>query len=317
MQWNQFVLAQDVMGTGNSGESVADSAIDIAQQDAVSAWNEVMSGDFDSVFPLIEKYLIPAGAALLILIIGYFIAKIISRIVAAPVRKRVDETLGRFIAKLVFYAVMLLVAITVMAQVGIEVTSLAAIMAAAGFAIGLAFQGTLSNFASGILLLVFRPFKVGDVVSAAGLTAKVCEIDLFTTTFDTPDNRRIIVPNTGIASGTIENVSFHEHRRVDVAVGVDYGADIDATRAVLEQAAESLSDVMIKGDGRGYQIVLGDLGDSAVNWTVRLWCNTRDYWPTKEALTRAVKVFLDDAAIGIPFPQMDIHLDRTDGADTE
>ena len=158
---------------------------------------------------------------------GYFVAKFLSRLASAPVKMKVDETLGKFTGKLVFYVLMIFVFIAVLGRVGVEVTSFAAIMAAAGFAIGLAFQGTLSNFASGVLLLVFRPFKVGDVINAAGITAKVYEIDLFTTTFDTPDNRRIVVPNSSIAGGTIENITFHGQRRLDVAVGVDYSADID------------------------------------------------------------------------------------------
>ena len=187
-------------------------------------------------------------------------------------------------------------------------TSFAAILAAAGFAIGMAFQGTLGNFASGIMLLVFRPFKVGDVISAAGIKAKVNEIDLFTTTFDTPDNRRIIVPNSAITAGTIENTSHHTERRVDVSVGCDYSADIRQTREVLQRAAESLQSNMIIGEGRGYQVVLGTLGDSCVNWTVRFWTRTENYWAVNEALTEAVKNHLDDAGIGIPYPQLDIHI---------
>jgi small conductance mechanosensitive channel len=158
---------------------------------------------------------------------------------------------------------------------------------------------------------VFRPFKVGDVINAAGITAKVYEIDLFTTIFDTPDNRRIIVPNSSIASGTIENISHHEHRRVDVVVGVDYAATLQQTRDTLTAAAESLKDSLVEGDGRGYQIVLGDLGDSAVGWTVRFWTTAADYWSVKECLTAAVKEHLDAQGIGIPFPQMDVHLHQS------
>jgi len=224
-------------------------------------------------------------------------------------KSKVDETLSRFFAKMVYYLIVILGVIFALSKFGIDVTAFAAILAAAGFAVGMALSGTLGNFASGVMLLIFRPFKVGDVVNAAGITAKVHEIELFTTTFDTPDNRRIIVPNGAIYGGTIENVTFHEERRVDVGVGTDYGADLDATRKVLEKAAESLNEMMVQGEGRGYQIVLGDLGDSAVGWTVRFWCKAEDYWGVKEALTRAVKVHLDEAGIGIPFPQMDVHLD--------
>ena len=298
----------DVTVEGGGAEDAPPITLEAVQQDAMNAWEGLMAGDVGAAMPLVERYLIPAGMALLILVVGYFVAKFLSRLASAPVKMKVDETLGKFTGKLVFYVLMIFVFIAVLGRVGVEVTSFAAIMAAAGFAIGLAFQGTLSNFASGVLLLVFRPFKVGDVINAAGITAKVYEIDLFTTTFDTPDNRRIVVPNSSIAGGTIENITFHGQRRLDVAVGVDYSADIDKTREVLTAAAESLKDATVQGDGRGYQIVLGDLGDSAVNWTVRMWVNAGDFWPTKEALTRAVKMHLDEAGIGIPFPQMDVHV---------
>ena len=186
------------------------------------------------------------------------------------------------------------------------------VLAAAGFAIGLAFQGTLSNFAAGVLMLVFRPFKVGDVITAGGVTGKVNEIDLFTTTLDTPDNRRIIVPNSSIAGGTIENVSYHTHRRIEVLVGIEYKADLQATRDALERAVAQLSAKTIQGTGRGSAVVLSDLGDSAVHWKVRMWVATADFFPMTEALTGEVKRQLDAANISIPFPQMDVHLNRVD-----
>lgn len=279
-----------------------------ASADVSAALNGLVKGDFEAAWPLISDYLLPAAGAILVLIVGYMVAKFVGRIVSTPVRKRVDETLGRFVGKMVYYAIMACVTIAVLSTVGVNVASFAAILAAAGFAIGMAFQGTLGNFAAGIMLLVFRPFTVGDAVVAAGVKGKINEIDLFTTTMDTPDNRRIIVPNSAIASGTIENMSYHEHRRVDVPVGCDYSADLRDTRQVLEQAAESLGGYLINGDGRGYQVVLGTLGDSSVNWTVRYWTAAANYWTVSEALTEAVKNHLDEAGIGIPFPQMDIHV---------
>lgn len=281
---------------------------DKAASDVSKALEGLKNGDLEAAWPLISDYAIPAVGALLALIIGYMVAKLLARIISAPVRKRVDETLGRFVGKMVYYSVMTCIVIAVLSTVGIEVASFAAILAAAGFAVGMAFQGTLGNFASGIMLLVFRPFKVGDVVNAAGVTAKINEIDLFTTTMDTPDNRRIIVPNSAIASGTIENLSHHAERRVDVSVGTDYSADLRQTRQVLERAAEALQSNMVAGEGRGYQVVLGTLGDSCVNWTVRFWTQAENYWPMTEALTESVKNHLDDAGIGIPFPQLDIHV---------
>lgn len=291
-------------------DDAAKQLADQATKDVNNAWEGLKQGDFEKAWPLIENYILPAVQVLLILIVGYMVAKFVARMVSSPVRKKVDETLGKFVGKVAYYTIMISVLIAVMGSFGLQVTSFAAILASAGFAVGLAFQGTLGNFAAGIMLLVFRPFKVGDVINAAGITAKVNEIDLFTTTFDTPDNRRVIVPNTAIASGTIENISHHQERRVDVAVGCDYSADLKHTRQVLTEAAESLQSNMVIGDGRGFQVVLGDLGDSCVNWTVRFWTKSSDFWPVKEALTEAVKNKLDAAGIGIPFPQMDVHVTR-------
>ena len=197
--------------------------------------------------------------------------------------------------------------ITCLGLFGIQTASFAAILAAAGFAVGMALQGTLGNFASGVMLLIFRPFKVGDVVSAAGQTGKVVEIDIFSTVFDTPDNRRIIIPNGSVFGGTIENISHHATRRVDVAVGTDYGADLSKTREVLNKAIAQTNKVL---KDPASAVVLSDLGDSCINWSVRVWVDANDYWPVKDQLTESVKTALDQADIGIPFPQMDVHLDK-------
>ncbi|HBE70413.1 MAG TPA: mechanosensitive ion channel protein [Planctomycetaceae bacterium] len=279
------------------------------QKDFAQLFEDVKAGNWeDATGILIVKILIPAGLTLLAIIVAYLVAKMLARWVANSLCKRVDQTFGRFAGKFTFYTLFLIFALAIMQQVGVPITSFAAILAAAGFAIGLAFQGTLSNFASGILLLVFRPFKVGDVINAAGVTGKVNEIDLFTTTLDTPDNRRLIVPNSAISGATIENVSFHEHRRVDVVVGVGYGAPLDQTRAALSSAAESIGEKTVQGAGRGYQIVLGELGASSVDWTVRVWVNSADFWGVKEELTAAIKNALDAQGLDIPYPQMEIHV---------
>ncbi len=256
-----------------------------------------------------------AGKAVLflaVLIIGWIVAGILGRMTFKAISKaKVEETLGRFLSKLVRWLVLIMVLMGCLGIFGINVASFAAILAAAGFAVGMAFQGTLSNFAAGVMLLVFRPFKVGDVVNVAGQTGKITEIDLFTTNMDTPDNRRIILPNSSILGATIENITFHDVRRVDVGVGTDYSADLDATRAVLEDAARAVSGQVADRD---FAVVLGDLGDSCIGWTVRIWVPAGDFWPKKEELTRAIKTKLDAANIGIPFPQMDIHVDKLDAA---
>jgi len=220
-------------------------------------------------------------------------------------RGGVDATLTKFFANLARYIVLTAAVLAALGVAGIETTGFAAVLAAAGFAIGMALSGTLSNFAAGVMLLTFRPFKVGDVVSVSGVTGKVNEIELFTTTLDTPDNRRIIVPNGTVFGSTIENITYHPTRRVDVVVGTDYGADLDRAREVLAEAAARHHAVAEQDPA----IVLTDLGDSSINWQVRVWCQTGDYWAVKDALTKDVKNSLDAAGIGIPFPQRDLHID--------
>ena len=274
-----------------------------------AAVNDALKGDYGAIFTLVEAYLLPAVLVLLVLIVAYFLGKFLGRVTGGAVGKRVDQTLGKFLRKLVFYAIVIFALLGVLGYFGISVASFAAVLAAAGFAIGLAFQGTLSNFAAGIMLLTFRPFRVGQVVKINGELGVVDEIELFNTTLDTFDKRRIVMPNSQIFGNTIENISHHPERRVDVNVGVEYAADLDKTREVLAAACESLKEKMIEGEDRGYQIYLWELGDSSVNWIVRFWTQAGDYWPVREQLTRAVKVHLDEAGLGIPFPQMDVHLD--------
>ena len=287
-----------------------DDAAGQVNSDFQEAVEGLQNGDFGPLWVLLDGYVWPAIQVILLLIVGYMVAKFVSRVVSHPIRSRVDETLGKFVGKLAYYAIMISVLIAVLGKFGFQVTSFAAVLASAGFAIGMAFQGTLGNFAAGIMLLVFRPFKVGDVINAAGVTAKVYEIDLFTTKFNTADNRHIIVPNTAITGGSIENISFHAERRVEVSVGCDYSADLKQTREVLTAAAAAQSDRTIQGEDRGFQVVLGDLGDCAVNWSVRIWTSADDYFSVKEDLTEEIKNRLDAAGIGIPFPQLDVHLNK-------
>jgi small conductance mechanosensitive channel len=259
----------------------------------------------------VKEYGEPLMWAVIILILTFYAAKLANNFTRSGLeRSKVDETVSRFLARIAQYTVLAMGIVFALGKFNITLTSIAAIFVAAGFAVGMALSGTLSSFAAGVMLLTFRPFKVGQIVNAAGITAKVVEIELFCTTFDTFDNRRIIVPNATIYGSTIENISYHEERRVDVGVGVEYSADIDKTREVLEKAAASIDNI-IAGEGRGTQVLLGDLGDSSVNWTVRAWVPAAEFWPSKQALTRAIKMHLDEAGIGIPFPQMDVHLDKT------
>ncbi len=268
----------------------------------------LVNGDPTLVTQLLVEYVVPATAALLVMFIGYLVSKFLARVVSGPICKRVDETLGKFIGRVTFYGTLGSVGAVVLNTIGVGVSGVATIIAAAGFAIGLAFQGTLSNFAAGVLLLVFRPFKVGDSINVAGLVGRVNEIDLFTTTLDTPDNRRIILPNSSISGGTIENINHHPHRRAEVLVGVAYHCDLDATRAALTAAVSSISELIVPGEGRGSQVILAALADSSVQWRVRAWVASQDFFAATERLTYAVKTELDRAGLPIPFPQMDVHL---------
>ncbi len=293
----------------------ADASAGVFQYGMMESFRKFTSGDVtDASSTLVLKVVVPAAVSLLLLIVAYFFARLVARWVTAAICKRVDQTLGKFIGKLTFYSILTTVGLTIAQTADVDVTGFAAVIAAAGFAIGLAFQGTLANFASGILLLVFRPFKVGDMVIAAGVTGKVNEIDLFTTTLDTTDNRRLIVPNSSIAGSTIENVTFHRQRRVDVPVGVAYAASLDDTRRVLTECAESIGDLMIRGEGRGYQILLVNLGASSVEWTVRVWTATENFFAVREKLTVEIKRQLDLNELEIPFPQMQLHLRDKDHA---
>ena len=224
----------------------------------------------------------------------------------ALARVRFDETLTKFISKLVRWLILLLVGLTCISYFGVDTTSFAAVLGAAGLAVGLAFQGTLSNFASGGMLLIFRPFKVGDVVNVADILGTVNEIALFTTEIDTFDGRRIVIPNSEIYGSVIENITYHPRRRVDVPVGASYDADIDATRAALERAIANVSQVVSDPEPA---VVLDGLGGSSVDWVVRAWARKEEFLEVKQALIRSVKLELDQAEIGIPYPQLDVHLD--------
>jgi len=221
-------------------------------------------------------------------------------------RVKFDETLTIFMSKFVRWTILLLAGLTCLNYFGVQTTSFAALIGAAGLAIGLAFQGTLSNFAAGSMLLVFRPYKVGDLVNVAGYLGKVAEIELFTTVIDTTDNRRIIVPNSSIFGAVIENITYHPVRRADVNVGTAYSADLDDTRRVLERAVRNVPLVVADPPPA---VMLMELGTSSVNWQVRGWVRRDTFYDAKQAITRAVKIELDAAGIPIPFPQLDLHLD--------
>jgi len=252
---------------------------------------------------------LPAIVGVLALVIAaHIISKWIGRMATKGLEKgKVEQTLARFLGQCARWAIMVMALLACLSVFGVQTTSFAAVIGASALAIGLAFQGSLSNLAAGIMLLIFRPFKVGDLISVAGQLGVVDNIELFNTMLDTPDNRRIIVPNGTIFGSTIENISHHPTRRVDISVGVDYGADLDTTREVLTSAAMAVPDRL---DDPAPQVILLNLGDSSVDWQVRVWTDAANYWTVWDAATKTVKQHLDDANLGIPFPQMDVHLDK-------
>ncbi|MEO0325144.1 MAG: mechanosensitive ion channel domain-containing protein [Myxococcota bacterium] len=275
--------------------------------------DDLPSFSTDKILDALNEQVAPWAAkivgALLALFVGWIIAGWIGRRIRNVVEKRnIDQTLGRFVANLVRYLVLIAVVLGVLGVFGIETSTFAAVIGAAGLAIGLAFEGTLSSFAAGAMLLIFRPFKVGDFVSAAGVTGFVQEIELFTTEIRTLDSQKKIVPNNKIFGDVITNIGAYDKRRVDIDVGADYGADLDATRACLEEAVKTIPGALSDPEP---QIFLKSLGGSSVDWQVRVWCSTPDYWNVYEATIRATKMALDAKGIGIPFPQMDVHLDTS------
>jgi small conductance mechanosensitive channel len=244
---------------------------------------------------------------LVALILAFLISGWARRALVRSLEKRnFDLTLTRFFGALLRYAILGGAIIGCLGVFGIQTASFAAAIAAIGLAIGLALQGTLSNFAAGVMLLVFRPFNVGDLINVAGKLGFVDALQLFTTDMNTLDNRKLVVPNSAVFGAVIENFTAHPTRRVDVKVGVAYDADVDRTREVLETVPGQVEGVL---KDPAPQIFLEGLGASSVDWQVRVWCDTAAYWDVYQAVIRATKKALDDAQLSIPFPQMDVHLD--------
>lgn len=259
--------------------------------------------DMETLTSTILSFCIQLIGVILLILVGFWLAKWGRKLTAKTcIKAKLDETISQFIGKGVYWLILVIVVLACLSIFGIETTSVAAVIGAAGLAVGLAFQGTLSNLAAGVMIIVFRPFKLGDVVTVDGKTGAVSEIDFFQTTLVTVDNRVIIVPNGKISGSTIENMSTKENRRVDVGVGVAYEADIDETRKVLEAAAK------VEGalEDPETTIVMCNLGDSSVDWEVRVWCKSEDYWAVRERIVSSIKKNLDGAKIEIPYPQVTI-----------
>lgn len=247
-------------------------------------------------------------------LIGAIVALILGRIAAGWVRRamrrvlersRIDETLVPFLASLAYHAALAFVIIAVLGIVGIETASLVIVLGAASLALGLALQGTLSNFASGVMLMVFRPIKVGDWVEVGGVAGSVAEIGIFSTKLNTGDNVHIVIPNSNIYGEIIRNYSVNETRRVDLTVGIHYDDDIGLAITTLQRILNEDERVL---DEPEPVIVVSELADSSVKILVRSWCVSGDYWRLRCDLTRKSKEELEKAGCSIPFPQQDVHL---------
>ena len=245
-------------------------------------------------------------AAIAILLIGRLVVNSIRKLIVKVMDKRkVDKTISTFISSLVFSALYLFVILAALSQVGIQTTSFMAIIGAAGLAIGLALQGSLSNFAAGFLIIFFRPFKLGDYVEAGGVSGSIIKISVFTTEINTVDNKKIIVPNAQIMNGTITNYTAEKTRRVDLSFGVGYEADISKVKDILNSIINKHK--LILRDPEPF-VRLGNLGDSSIDFTVRVWTKTEDYWTVHFDLIESAKEEFDKENINIPYPQMDVHM---------
>jgi small conductance mechanosensitive channel len=260
----------------------------------------------DTLVVFATTYGLKIMGALLILIFGRFVAGMARKFVRRVLTKaNSDEELVSFFGSLVFALVMVFAVVASLAKFGVQTASFVAVLGAVGFAVGFALQGSLSNFASGVMLLVFKPFKAGDLIEAAGVTGIVKEIGLFNTELSTLDNVKVIVPNGKAYGDVIKNITGYDTRRVDMVFGIGYGSSIPKAYEIMQS--------LIKADARilsdpAPQIAVSELADSSVNFVVRPWCKTGDYWDVKFDLTRNVKERFDEAGIEIPFPQRTVHL---------
>jgi small conductance mechanosensitive channel len=247
-------------------------------------------------------------AAIFIFYIGRMIAKAVSRFIERTlVARAVDKAVVAFVASLIYAILLVATVLMALSQIGVQTTSFIAILGAAGLAIGLALQGSLANFASGILIILFRPFKSGDFIDAGGVSGTVDKIEIFQTMMRTPDNKRVIVPNAQITGGSITNYSSEPLRRVDLVIGISYDSDLRKAKQILEDILKSDERVLPEPAA---SVKVAALADSSVNLNVRPWVNSADYWGVYWDTLEKVKLIFDEQGIGIPFPQMDIHIKK-------
>lgn len=274
--------------------------------------NLMLAIDFDNVIAeatkLATTYVPKVIGAILVLIIGMKIIKSITKLVERVCDKRgMDSTVGSFVASLLGWILKAVLVIAVLSMIGVETTSFVAIIGAAGLAVGLALQGTLANFAGGVLAMIFKPFVEGDLVESQGVVGVVKEIQIFNTIMLTPENKTAIMPNGALMNSHIINYTREGKIRVDLTIGIDYSADIRKAKEIMLGVMNSNSQVL---KDPAPSVAVSELGDSSVNMAVRPWCDPADYWDVYFGTLEDCKNALDDAGIGIPFPQMDVHIQQ-------
>ena len=268
--------------------------------------------DFNVVM---DQYAVPWAIkivmALVIFIVGRWVVKIVVNLVKKLLNRsgKIDEMLINFVASILNAILLLFVIIASLDQLGVDTTSLVALIGAAGLAIGLALQGSMQNFAAGVMILVFKPFKSGDFIEAGGVTGIVEQVNIFSSTLRTGDNKEVIVPNGSIYGGAITNFSARDTRRIDMVFGIGYDDDIRKAKEILEKLVAE-DDRILKDPAP--VIALSELGDSSVNFVVRPWVNSADYWNVLWDMNEKVKLTFDAEGISIPYPQMDVHLHKQD-----
>ena len=258
------------------------------------------------IFELVTIYGLKVIAAIVVFIVGRLIAKGLTNFTEKVMtKKEVDPTIVSFVGNMTYIALLVFVVLAALGQLGVQTTSFIAVIGAAGLAIGLALQGSLSNFAAGFLMIIFRPFKVGDFIEGAGVSGTVEMIQIFTTQLKTPDNKTVIIPNSSMTGGNITNWSVKGTRRVDLVFGIGYGDDIDKAKKIM-------ADVLAKDErilkDPAPKIALVELADSSVNFVVRPWVKSDDYWDVYSDTTENIKKSFDAEGISIPFPQRDMHV---------
>ncbi len=276
--------------------------------------NQALEFDWNQLYDLIRTQGVELAINVAIALAIFYIGKLVVATLVRGVRKvmrrqEVDKTLETFVCNFLRIALMVVVIVAAISQLGIETTSFIAIFGAAGLAVGLALQGSLSNFAAGVLIVLFRHYKVGDFVEAAGIAGTIEQVQILTTILKTPDNKQIIVPNSQIMNSIITNYSAKDTRRIDLVIGVSYDDDLDKVRTVLQELVAAEDRIL---EDPACVIAVSELADSSVNFVLRPWVRSEDYWGVRFGLTEAIKKRFDQEDITFPFPQQDVHLHKVD-----